>query len=126
MKFIVDNALSPRLAEALTAAGHDAVHVRALGLAAAADPEIMERARIEGRVVVSADLDFGALLAEQVARGPSVLLFRRDDNRTEALLALLLVNLPSLEGDLAAGSVVVIEDHRIRVRRLPVSPGGHT
>jgi len=55
MKFIVDNAVSPRLAVALEAAEHDAVHVRDLGLAAAADVEIMELARVQGRVVVSAD-----------------------------------------------------------------------
>jgi predicted nuclease of predicted toxin-antitoxin system len=40
MRFLIDNALSPMVAEGLSQAGHDAVHVRDLGLQAAPDAEI--------------------------------------------------------------------------------------
>jgi hypothetical protein len=63
VKFLIDQNLSPRLASLLTAAGHDAVHTDALGLATAPDEVVLERARVDDRVVVSADSDFGTVLA---------------------------------------------------------------
>ena len=64
MKFLVDNALSRRVAEQLSGAGHDAVHVGDYGLQAAADETIFDRAADEERIVVSADTDFGTLLRQ--------------------------------------------------------------
>ena len=68
MKFLIDNNLSPLLAESLKAAGHDAVHVRDLGLQAATDEVVLEHARSQDQVLVSADADFGTLLARSGAR----------------------------------------------------------
>lgn len=125
MKFLIDNALSPILAEALREAGHDAAHVRDWGLQRAADEEIFHRALETGRILVSADTDFGTLLALRRAPKPSFILFRRPFGRRPAQQAkLLLANLAALEDPLEHGCVAVLEEHRIRIRRLPI--GGST
>ena len=105
------------------AAGHDAIHVRDYALQAATDTVIFDRAAAERRAIVSADTDFGALLAGRRTSEPSVILFRKgSQHRPSEQLDTLLRNLSTIIKDIEHGSVVIIEPDRIRVRRLPLLP----
>lgn len=121
MRFLVDQNRSPLVAEALRHAGHDAVHTIELGLERAQDVELFDLAAREGRVIVSGDTDFAAILAQRSTTQPSVILFRlRGRRRAAKQAALLLANLDAIAAHLETGAIVVLQDERIRVRQLPL------
>lgn len=100
-----------------------AVHVRELGIQTASDIAIFDHATQEDRVVVSADTDFGTLLAARKQTRPSLILFRHGSQRRPADQAVLLrANLRQPDQALKHGSVIVIAPDRIRVRALPLLP----
>jgi predicted nuclease of predicted toxin-antitoxin system len=121
MRFLLDENLSPRLADPLRAAGHNVTHVHDAGLTGAGDDRVIATARDEGRVLVSADTDFGTILARSGARNPSFLLMRRASGRRAADQAqLILENLAAVTSELETGAIVVLGETTIRIRRLPI------
>jgi predicted nuclease of predicted toxin-antitoxin system len=121
MRLLLDENLSPALSRFLIEAGHDVVHVRDRGLTSATDDVVLALAAAEGRVLISADTDFGTLLARSGATEPSVVLIRRAVGRRAAEQArLLIANLPVAKDDLEDGAVVVLGEKTLRIRRLPI------
>jgi predicted nuclease of predicted toxin-antitoxin system len=83
------------------------------------DPEVMRVAVNEQRYVITADTDFGELLALGRHPGTSVLLLRRAPHRPQAQAQLLLGCLAEVEADLDLGAVIVVTPGWVRVRRFP-------
>jgi len=120
VRFLVDECLPARVAAYLRDRGHDAVHVADLDLLGAADEQVMASAASEGRVLISADTDFGELLAVGKHLAPSVILIRGASGAADRRIRLVADNLDQLDEHIRAGAIVVISDERIRVRLLPV------
>jgi predicted nuclease of predicted toxin-antitoxin system len=117
--------LSPKVTRALSKSGLDAVHVGDVGLLTAPDRSILDYAAANNLVIVSADSDFGEMLAaRRGATRPSVVLLRSADRLTSDDQAVLLAtNLPAVADDLETGAIVTIARGRMRVRSLPIVPG---
>ena len=112
--------VTPEAVLHLGRAGHDAVHAASIGLASASDAEILEAARRQGRVVVTADLDYPRLLALERADGPGVILFRGGSYSDREMLDLLDRVLAKAAEHELERSVTVVDRQRIRRRRLPI------
>ena len=124
MRFLIDMGLDARLADWLRARGHDALHLRHLGMQRESDDNIPAKAIAENRVVLSCDLDFGEIVASSKAANSRVELFRLANYRLSHITERLEATLPELATRLSAGAIVTIEETRFRIRRLPILPAG--
>jgi predicted nuclease of predicted toxin-antitoxin system len=121
VRFLVDENLPPELAALLTSAGHEAVHVRDVDLTSAPDSVLLDRAATEDRVIVSADTDFGGLLAQRRATRPSVVLVRAIVAMPPAAMGERIIGqLAELSSHLSSGAIVALTRDQARVRRLPL------
>lgn len=122
MRFLVDANLSPRVAMLLSGEGFESIHVGDVDLLTATDQAILDYAAANGLVIISADSDFGELLA--VSRGavrPSVVLLRSADRLTpDQQAAILAANLAAVADELKTGALASIARGRVRIRSLPI------
>jgi predicted nuclease of predicted toxin-antitoxin system len=110
-----------RVVEWLRASGHDATHLRDEGLQRLPNGQVFAKAVAEDRIVITFDLDFGEILAASHGQLTSVILFRLHDTRTDRVIQRLAHVLATSGDALTHGAIIVVEDARHRVRRLPIS-----
>jgi predicted nuclease of predicted toxin-antitoxin system len=120
VRILVDMSVDIRVADALRAQGHDVLHLRDLGLHRMPNGEIFRKSLVEDRVVVTSDLDFGEIAAAIGSSKGKVVLLRLQNFRAGHVIQRLTAVLPRVESELADGAVVIIEEARHRVRRLPI------
>lgn len=123
MKCLADVGISMTTVQALRDDGHEVVHLREEQLERMADSAIMQKAGLEGSIVITFDLDFGDLLALGAQTLPSVILLRLQNQTPPSVTPRLLQVLSECRAGLLTGAIVTVEETRYRLRRLPIEPG---
>ena len=120
MKFLLDMGISPTTADFLRGQGNEASHLHHEGLEKLGDPEILSKARREGAVLLTHDLDFPDLLAASGARLPSIVVFRLRNMRPENVNRHLEIVLAQHGDVLSDGAILTVSEGGIRYRGLPI------
>ncbi|MDB9493253.1 DUF5615 family PIN-like protein [Spirulina major CS-329] len=120
LRLLADVHISPLTVEALRSQGYDIVRTTDSLSATAADAEILALARVEGKVVLTQDLDFSMLVALSNYGLPSLITLRLSSAKPDVVVQRLLAVLPIVETELTEGSAITINDDLVRVRKLPI------
>jgi predicted nuclease of predicted toxin-antitoxin system len=113
-------SVSMSMVTALRGGEHNVVHLRERKLERLSDNKILELAKAEERIVLTFDLDFGDLMAASGDALPSVIIFRLRDERPISVNPRLIDAIHARREELISGAIVVIENNRHRIRRLPL------
>jgi predicted nuclease of predicted toxin-antitoxin system len=119
MKFVVDMNLTPQWVKFFNVLGYDAVHWSNVGRHDVEDDVIIEWARRHDYIVLTSDLDFGAILAVAESRKPSVVQLRSDVTLPARVGSVVMEAIQQSETDLLAGALLTVEAGRSRLRVLP-------
>ena len=119
MNLVVDMNLSPRWVSALEQAGFSAMHWSNLGAMNAPDTEIMRYALAHDCIVLTHDLDFGAILAATHGHKPSVVQIRAEDVSPDVISNQVVAALRQMAAELEQGALLTVDVNRTRLRLLP-------
>lgn len=122
MRFLVDMGIAMDVVHAFRVRGHDVVHLGERGLERLPDPQILELAVSEERIVLTHDLDFGRLLSISEAARPSIITFRLSDMTPQSVEHRLAEVLQVLEQELLQGAAITVSDAAMRFHLLPIRP----
>ena len=113
MRLLLDTCVWGKAAEELRAAGHD-VDWAGEWTEDPGDEEILARAHLEGRVLVTLDKDFGELVILQGMRHSGLPRIANTSARKQG--AVILNVLRRYGAELQTGSVITAEPGRARIR----------
>lgn len=120
MKFLGDMGVSQTVIQNLRFLGYDAIHLRDEGLQRLPDPQIIEKAKQENRIILTFDLDFADLLAVGRESLPSVIIFRLQNATPSSVSPRLLAVINECSQLLESGAILTVETARYRIRQLPI------
>jgi predicted nuclease of predicted toxin-antitoxin system len=119
MRLKLDKNLPLVLRDELAAQGHDAHTCHDESLQGAADGAVFAAASGEGRTLITLDLDFADIRRYPPGGHPGVVVLRparADVDSCVAAVARFLFHVPEAD---VPGNLVIVEDHRVRIRRPP-------
>lgn len=112
--------LSPRWVGLLAGAGIEAAHWSTLGPNNAPDSQIMAFAAANDYVVLTHDLDFGAMLAVTHGGKPSVVQIRAEDVSPDVIGPRITAALQQMASELETGALLTVDASRTRLNLLPL------
>lgn len=121
MRWLLDQGLPRSVAFLLREAGHDAIHVGDIGMAAAKDRDLIVLASAEQRIIVTFDADFHSILASNRAVQPSVIRIREEGLKSDVITKLLVHMAGRFSSELLAGCLISYHNQKIRLRNLPLN-----
>ncbi len=124
MRVLIDMDLSPNWQAFLERSGHTANQWSTLGAHDAPDHELMEWAKRNVAILLTADLDFSAILAAKRDNRPSVVQLRCDAPTTQVMGSVVVEALKILKHEIEAGATVTLDASHRRVRVLPLEIRG--
>ncbi len=126
MKFLADMGISPQTVGFLNRIGHEAIHLHQEGLDRESDPAILEKARLEGRILLTHDLDFGDLVSASGETLPSLVTFRLRNMKPAMVNYYMQEIVNKHQEALNHGAFISVTEGKIRVRLLPMGSASET
>ncbi len=120
MEYIADINISPKTIQLLLDNGYRIRRVSDFLKHTASDSSILDLATKENKTIITQDLDFSAILAERSTNKPSIITLRLNDVKSLRVAKILQKVLPQIENEVSEGCIAIIEEDRIRVRKLPI------
>ena len=120
IKLLLDQGLPRSAAALLRQSNLDAIHVGEIGGARWADIDIIRKAEEDGRVIVTLDADFHAILALSRATHPSVIRIRIEGLRGDRVAIIVHAVIERCNEELKSGAMVTVQENKVRVRLLPL------
>ncbi len=121
MRFLLDMGVSYKVGLWLNSIEHNAIHLSEEGLHTMEDHLIVEKAINENRIILTADMDFGQILAFTKSSSVSVIQFRVFDLSPDNIISKLNLVFDKFSAQLDVGHVIItIQENKIRLKNLPL------
>ena len=117
LKILTDENTSPRIVSFLRQKGHDVVDVKERGWHGNEDKYLMAIANKEKRFILTHDTDFGTLAINEGVPCYGIIYMRLRNLKVSNVINILEKFL-MIDKDIPEGSVIVVEDTRLRIRTI--------